>query len=263
MSQPRSEIAELARRLDDAECGASEIERITIAQAAFSTDQAYLVQEELIALKEARGHRVIGWKMGLTSRAKQLMMGIDQPIYGSLLDYMRVDPGGTIQLGSLIHPKVEPEIAFVLARELRGSGLTVADVLAATDHVVPALEVLDSRYVDFKFAVPDVIADNTSACRFVIAEAGCSPESADPRLTGVVLERNGSVELTGAGGAVLGHPARSVAMLAALLDRKGKALPAGALVLTGGITEAIAVAEGDLVSAHFDRLGSVSVRFGR
>jgi 2-oxo-3-hexenedioate decarboxylase len=159
----------------------------------------------------------------------------------------------------LIHPRVEAEIAFVLGEDLEGPGVTGAQALKATRYVLPALEFVDSRYENFKFTLPDVVADNTSASRFVLGSKLTAPEDLDLDLIGVTLQINGEIRGLGAGAAVLGHPANSVAMLANMLIRKGEELKAGDVVLTGGITEAIRVEPGDVVTAKLDQLGDVSV----
>jgi 2-oxo-3-hexenedioate decarboxylase len=161
----------------------------------------------------------------------------------------------------LIHPKVEPEIAFVLKSALRGPGCHVGAVLAATDFVVPALEVIDSRYEDFRFDLASVIADNTSASRFVVGGVARSIEGFDLRTLGIVMQKNGAIVAMAAGAAVLGHPAAAVAMLANTLARRGEEVPAGTLILSGGATEAIPVTAGDSIHVRFQDLGSLSLRF--
>lgn len=157
--------------------------------------------------------------------------------------------------------KVEPEIAFVLNRTLRGPGCHIGTVLAATDFVIPAIEVIDSRYRDFKFDLKSVVADNTSASRFVVGGRMGSARDLELRTLGVVLEKNGEPVAFGAGAAVLGHPAAAIAMLVNHLGTRGKELPAGSLILSGGITEAVAVQAGDNVTLRVQELGSVSVCF--
>jgi 2-oxo-3-hexenedioate decarboxylase len=188
-------------------------------------------------------------------------MGVNVPAFGVLINTTCVPEGGAIEFSSLIHPKVEAEIAFVTRDELRGSNLSIDEVLAATEFVLPAVEVIDSRYRDFKFDLPSVIADNTSAARYVVGGAPRRPDGLDLALLGVVMEKNGQLVGTAAGAAVLGHPAASVAELVAWLDRRGQSLPAGSLVMTGGVTEAVAVAPGDSINVRIQHLGSVAFRF--
>ena len=188
-------------------------------------------------------------------------MGVTDPVFGFLVDDYSVPEGGTVQTRELIHPKVEPEIVFVLKHALKGPGCHIGAVLAATDFVLPGIEVIDSRYRDFKFDLKSVVADNTSASRFVVGGRIASVRDLDLRTLGVVLEKNGQPVAMGAGAAVLGHPAAAVAMLVNHLGRRGQSLPAGSLVLSGGITEAVAVQAGDNVTLRIQNLGSVSVRF--
>jgi 2-oxo-3-hexenedioate decarboxylase len=204
---------------------------------------------------------LIGLKAGLTSHAKMKQMGVDTPVFGFLVDGFSVPEGGEVKTRELIHPKVEPEIAFVLKRALKGPGCHIGAVLAATDFVLPGIEVIDSRYRDFKFDLKSVVADNTSAARFVVGGRAMRPEQVDLRTLGVVMEKNGEIVSIGAGAAVLGHPAAAVAALANHLGQRGQEIPAGALILSGGVTEAVAVEPGDHVSLRIQHLGSVSLRF--
>ena len=164
-------------------------------------------------------------------------------------------------MSELIHPKVEPEIAFVLKKALKGPGCHIGSVLAATDFVLPGIEVIDSRYRDFKFDLKSVIADNTSAARFVIGGNPVYVGDVDLRTVGIVLEKNGEPVAFGAGAAVLGHPAAAIAMMANHLGARGEEIPAGTLILSGGVTEAVAVAAGDNVTLKIQGMGSTSLRF--
>jgi 2-oxo-3-hexenedioate decarboxylase len=188
-------------------------------------------------------------------------MGVDQPSYGFLADYFAVPDGGEVNMKRLIHPKVEPEIAFVTKSPLKGPGCHIGAVLAATDFVLPAIEIIDSRYRDFKFDMKSVIADNSSSSRFVIGGSPTSIENLDLGTLGIVMEKNGVQVAIGASASVLGHPAASVALLADMLGDRGEEIPSGSLILTGGITEAVAVVSGDAVMLRVQSLGSVSVRF--
>ncbi|TDF64938.1 2-oxo-3-hexenedioate decarboxylase [Cupriavidus sp. L7L] len=254
-------IEQLAEHLENAELKREAVAKITDAYPDMDWDDAYAIQDAIRARKEARGVRVAGLKMGLTSFAKMRQMGVSDPVYGFLTDYGASLDGAAIDTASLIHPKVEAEIAFVLKRPLKGPGCHIGDVLAATDFVVPAVEVIDSRYENFKFDLKSVIADNTSSARFVVGGVSRSAEGLDLKSLGVVLEKNGEVVATAAGAAVLGHPANSVAMLANMLGARGRELPAGVFIMTGGVTEAIAVASGDNVTVRYQHLGTVSMRF--
>ena len=261
MSLDRATVEQLAEHLENAELERREVVKITDSHPDMSWDDAYDIQEAIRARKAGRGGKVAGLKMGLTSKAKMNQMGVDDPIYGFLTDYGAVRDGGEIKVSGLIHPKIEAEIAFVLKAPLRGGGCTVEQVLAATDFVMPALEVIDSRYLDFKFDLKSVIADNTSAARFVVGGAPRSPVGLDLPNLGLVMMKNGSIAATAAGSEVLGDPALSVAMLADMLAKRGRELPAGTLILTGGATIAVPVEAGDNITLRVQNLGDVSVRF--
>lgn len=254
-------IAALAEHLETCQQQARDTPKITDEYPGMGWDDAYAIQDRILARKIGRGARVIGYKAGLTSHAKMRQMGVSDPVFGFLVDEYSVAEGSEIPVASLIHPKVEPEIAFVTRSELRGPGCHVGSVLAACDLVLPGIEVIDSRYRDFRFDLKSVVADNTSAARFVVGGRGAAVRDLDLRTLGVVLEKNGQPVALGAGAAVLGHPAAAVAMLVNHLGRRGQSLPAGSLVLSGGITEAVAVQAGDHVTLRVQHLGSVSLRF--
>lgn len=186
-------------------------------------------------------------------------MNVKEPIYGYIFDIMVVQEGSALSLSELIHPKVEAEIAFVLGKDIEGPGISGVHVLAATEYVLPALEIIDSRYENFQFTLPDVVADNASSSRVVFGNQLRRPEELELDLIGTTLSINGEIRALGSGGAVLGNPANSVAMLANILHRKGSKLKAGQIILTGGITEAILLENGDAVVAKFDQLGQVSI----
>lgn len=254
-------IERLAAHLDAAETERREVHKITDDYPGMDWEDAYAIQDALRAFKEARGVRVAGLKMGLTSHAKMRQMGVVDPVYGFITDYGAVADGGEIDTKSLIHPKVEAEIAFVTRRPLKGPGCHIGSVLAATDFILPAVEIIDSRYENFRFDLKSVIADNTSSARYVLGGTHRNAEGIDLKNLGVVMEKNGEVVAMASGAAVLGHPAQSVAMLANMLGARGREIPAGTLILTGGVTEAVAVAAGDNVTVRYQHLGSVSMRF--
>lgn len=261
MPLDRNTIAQLAEHLESAELQARAVPKITDAHPALDLDDAYAIQAELRRRKEARGHRLAGLKAGLTSRAKMKQMGVEVPVFGLIFDYMSVADGGEIKSAELIHPKVEAEIAFMLKHPLRGPGCHVGAVLAATDFVVPAVEIIDSRYENFRFDLPSVVADNTSSSRFVVGGVARSVEGLDLRTLGMVMEKNGEIVAMAAGAAVLGHPAAAVAMLANHLAQRGEEVPAGTFIMSGGATEAVLVQKGDAIQVRYQDLGSVSMRF--
>jgi 2-oxo-3-hexenedioate decarboxylase len=261
MPLERSTIEALARHLDSCVKEVRDTEKLTDQHPEMSWEEAYAIQEAWRALALAEGARLVGFKAGLTSVAKMKQMGVETPVFGFLLDRFAIAEGGEVAAASLIHPRIEPEIAFVMKKRLAGPGVTLAQVLAATDFVIPAIEVIDSRYRDFRFDLKSVIADNTSAARFVLGGRARPVEALDLRTLGVVLSINGEARAFGAGAAVLGHPAAAVAELANHLARRGEALEAGQVVLSGGITEALAVAAGDHVLLEVAELGTVGFRF--
>jgi 2-oxo-3-hexenedioate decarboxylase len=261
MALQRSEIEALAAHLESAELEARDVTKITDDYPQMDWADAYDIQDEIRRRKEARGHRTVGLKAGLTSFAKMKQMGVEVPCFGFVSDYMSRPDGGEIRTAELIHPKVEAEICIVTKAPLKGPGCHVGAVMAAIDFVIPAVEIIDSRYRDFKFDLKSVIADNTSASRFVIGGRSRRVEELDLRTLGVVLEKNGQIMAMAAGAAVLGHPAAAVAMMANHLGARGQEIPAGSFIMTGGVTEAIAVQAGDSVNVRFQDLGSVSMRF--
>ena len=254
-------IAQLAEHLDNCQRNAQDTPKITDQHPDMDWDDAYAIQDAILARHLQRGARVVGLKAGLTSHAKMKQMGVETPVFGFLVDEYSVLEGAEVKVSELIHPKVEPEIAFVLKHALRGPGCHIGAVLAATDFVMPGIEVIDSRYRDFKFDLKSVVADNTSASRFVVGGQPLRPNELDLRTVGVVLEKNGEPVALGAGAAVLGHPAAAIAMLANHLGARGQEIPAGSVILSGGITEAVAVAAGDNVCLRVQGMGSVSLRF--
>lgn len=261
MKLAREIIEQLAIRLETCELEARDTTKITDDHPDMEWDDAYAIQDEIKRRKLARGVRIVGLKAGLTSHAKMKQMGVESPVFGFLADYFSVPEGGEIDSSKLIHPKVEPEIAFVTKAPLKGPGCHIGAVLAATDFVIPAIEIIDSRYRDFKFDLKSVVADNCSSSRFVVGGRMGNVAELDLRTTGIVLEKNGEPVAFGAGAAVLGHPAAAIAMLANMLGEKGEEIPAGTLILSGGITEAVAVQAGDAVTLRVQDLGSVSCRF--
>jgi 2-oxo-3-hexenedioate decarboxylase len=261
MSLDKATIEKLAKHCEDAELEAYEITKITEDYPEMTYKDAYDIQWTARAAKEARGHKIVGMKMGLTSQAKMKQMGVSDPCYGYLADYFSFGDGACIKIDELIHPKVEAEIAFVLKSDLSGPGCHIGDVLAATDFVMPAVEIIDSRYKDFKFDLKSVIADNSSSSRYVTGGRMRDVKDLDLKTLGVVMEINGEVVEVGAGAAVLGHPATAIAMLANMLAERGEKLKAGEYILSGAITAAVSVKKGDNVTVKFQDLGTLSFKF--
>ncbi|MFK8068547.1 MAG: 2-oxo-3-hexenedioate decarboxylase [Gammaproteobacteria bacterium] len=261
MSLDQKTIESLAEHLENAELQAKDVVKITDEYPDIDWKDAYDIQWEIRRRKESRGHRVSGLKMGLTSWAKMKQMGVETPIYAFLADYFSLPDGSEVKTDELIHPKVEAEIAVVTNKILRGPGCHIADVMSSIEYVIPAVEIIDSRYRDFKFDLKSVIADNASSSRFVTGGCARKIEDLDLKTLGVVMEKNGKVVEVGAGAAVLGHPAASVAMLANMLAERGEEIPAGTFIMTGGITAAVGVEKGDAISVRYQDLGSVSMVF--
>jgi 2-oxo-3-hexenedioate decarboxylase len=257
----KAQVEKLAEHLENAELQAYEVTKITDDYPDMTFEDAEDIQWEIRRRKEARGNKIVGMKMGLTSWAKMKQMGVEKPCYGFLADYFSVPDGGEIKHDELIHPKIEAELAFVTKKALKGPGVHIADVLAATDFVMPAVEVIDSRYKDFKFDLKSVIADNSSSTRFVTGGRMKPVSELDLKNLGVVMEINGEVVEVGAGAAVLGHPAASVAMLANMLGERGEELPAGSFVMIGAITAAVQVNKGDNFTVRYQDLGTLSGKF--
>lgn len=250
---------EIARSLIDAARTRTAIAPLTNTYPDLDFDTAYEVQDAVVSARVEEGAVVVGAKLGLTSRAKQQQMNVDRPLYGFLTDDMQIDTGEPLVCSEYIQPRCEPEVAFLLHRDLSGAGVTAAHVLAATELVFPAIDVLDSRFAGYKFTFTDVIADNSSCAGFTLGGQATDPEGIDLRLIGCSFEKNGQLIATAAGAAVLGHPAASVAWMVRQLAARGRGLQAGQVVMAGALTEAIAVAPGDTVVARFDRLGTVEL----
>lgn len=253
-------IHALTDRVLQAQDNATPITKLTDDHPSMSIADGYAVQDELRQRWIARGDRCVGLKAGLTSKAKMLQMGVDVPSFGILMASFSRPENSAIDTRELVHPRVEAEIAFVMKDELRGE-VTVEQVIAATDYIIPAVEVIDSRYEKFKFDLVSVIADNGSSARYVAGGRPRDPREMDLRTIGVVIEKNGEIMALGASAAVLNHPANAIVMLVKHLADRGEVLPAGSYVMTGGITEAIAVQAGDCITARFQDMGSVSFRF--
>jgi 2-oxopent-4-enoate/cis-2-oxohex-4-enoate hydratase len=224
-------------------------------------EDAYRIQERMIARRLAAGETVVGKKIGVTSKVVQDMLGVHQPDFGWLLSGMVYAEGEAIPAERLIQPRAEGELAFLLRGDLRGPGVTAADVLAATELVFPCFEIVDSRIQDWKIAIQDTVADNASCGVFVLGGRAVDPRALDLRLVGMVLEKNGEVVATGAGAAALGSPVNAVAWLANTLGRLDIPLRAGEIVLSGSLTPLVPVRAGDSLHIDVGGIGGCSVRF--
>jgi len=254
-------VARLAERVDRAALERHTIPVLTTEYPAMTEGDAYAVQAALQARMEARGVRVTGLKMGLTSKAKMLQMGLAASLHGFITDHAAYGDGAEVPVARFIHPRIEAEIAVVTKHALRGPDCSLAEAAAAIDFVLPAVEIIDSRFEAFKFDLASVVADNTSAAGYVLGGRLRAASDIDLLTEGVVMNRNGQVAETGAGAAVLGNPLESIAMLVRQRAALGAEVPAGTLILTGGITAAVHVAAGDVVVVQYQQLGSIRIKF--
>jgi 2-oxo-3-hexenedioate decarboxylase len=247
-------VDELARRLAKATADRTAIDRLSDEFPELDLAAAYRVQHR----QRPDTGPVAGWKLGVTSRADQAQVNISEPTYGFLRPEYAIDLGAPLDTSGLIRPRAEPEIVFTLGVDLSGPHVTASQVLAACSGVAVGLEILDSRYRDDTFTVADVVADNSSAGRYVVG-APVVPAGIDLRLVGVVLEHNGEVVATASGSAALGHPAAAAAWLVRARHAQGEGLCAGEIVLSGGLTAAVPIRPGDTVVATIDRLGTIEL----
>ncbi len=237
------------------------LEPLTSRHPDITIDDAYAIQQKMLARRLAAGEKVVGKKIGVTSQAVMNMLGVFQPDFGWLTDGMVYNEGQAIPANTLIQPKAEGEIAFVLKKTLKGPGITAADVLAATEGVMACFEIVDSRIRDWKIKIQDTVADNASCGVFVLGDRLVDPRDVDLATVGMVLEKNGDIVATGAGAAALGHPANAVAWLANTLGAHGIALEAGEVVLSGSLGIMVPVAAGDNLRVTMGGIGGCSVRF--
>lgn len=251
----------LAEVLFEAEKNRIQIDRLTDDNPEMTVEDAYRIQLENVNRRVAAGEKPIGMKIGLTSQAMQKLMNVNVPDYGHLFDSMLLTDGQSCHISELIQPKVEGELSFCLNKTLKGPGVTVADVFEATHYIVPSIEVVDSRIKDWTIKLQDTIADNGSSARLMIGSHMMPIENVDMRLTGMTLEKNGELINSGTTAEVWGNPAAAVAWLANMLAELGMELKAGSIVMAGALTAAFPVEVGDVVTASFYGMGSVSVKF--
>ena len=247
-----------AKELHEARLDRSTVPTLTSRWREMTRDDAYAVQEVGLAHRRAAGEHIVGGKLGFTSLAMQRAMGVDSPNYGWLTDAMLVHDN-VIRIAELIHPKVEPEIAFLLADDLDAS-TGASDVLAKTLAVMPCLEIVDSRYDRFQFQALDNIADNSSAGQVIVGAASTPPTGIDLRTVGVVVSVDGTPVMTASGAAVLDDPAAAVAWMARAVADSDRPLQAGDIVISGGLTAPIDLEAGMSVRVDVDRVGSAVFR---
>jgi 2-oxopent-4-enoate hydratase len=259
--QPALLHQDLADELWEADRSAKPVAPLTERYPDLVLDDAYAIQTINIDRRVAAGQRIIGRKVGLTSRPMQELLGVDEPDFGVLTDEMMVEDGDLIDLRRLNQPRVEAELAFVMERDLAGPGVTTGVALAAIAGALPAVEIVDSRVADWKIKLVDTVADNASSGLLVVGGRLRPVAELDLRLLGVAVSRRGELIDTGAGAAALGNPARCVAWLANKLGAFGAGLKAGDIVLPGAVHKMVPVAPGDVFRADFAHLGAVTVRF--
>lgn len=262
-----SQVAEAALRIDTAERTRTQIGHLSRLYPAMTIEDAYAVQRAWVAQKLASGRTLRGHKVGLTSRAMQQSSQINEPDFGDLLDDMFYCSGADLPMSRFIVPRVEVELAFVLARPLRGPGVTIFDVLSATDYVVPALEIIDARIqqIDPETKAPrrvmDTIADNAANAAVVIGGRPIRPLEVDLRWVSALLYCNGTIEESGVAAAVLNHPANGIVWLANKLAHYGVGLSAGETILGGSFTRPVPAKAGDVFHVDYGALGAVACRF--
>ena len=230
-------------------------------EPGLTLDDAYRIQERFVARRLQAGETIVGKKIGATSKPIQDFLGVFQPDFGQLTSGMVHKEGDTIDLGRLIQPKAEAELAFVLKEDLKGPGITAMDVIRATDYVVPCFEIVDSRITDWKIRIQDTVADNASCGVYVLGETRGDPRRLDITLAGMVLEKNGELFSTGVGAAVQGSPANAVAWLANTLGELGIPFKAGEVILSGSQSALVPIADGDELVCTVGGLGRCRVNF--
>lgn len=254
-------IQQYGDELYQAFLGRKAVPPLTDREADITIEDAYQIQLRMIQRRLDAGERVVGKKIGVTSKVVMDMLKVNQPDFGHLLSGMVCNEGQAISVGTMIAPKAEAEVAFILSRDLQGPGVTAADVLRATDCVMPCFEIVDSRIQDWKIRIQDTVADNASCGVFTLGGVRKSPHDIDLSLAGMVLEKNGEIISTSAGASVQGSPVNAVAWLANTLGKLGIGLKAGDVILSGSQSPLVPVVAGDSLYCSVGGLGGTSVRF--
>jgi len=256
-----TDLGAVAARLLEAYATKTPVPPLVETYDRLTLNEAYAIQQLQVSSRLAAGAVIAGYKVGLTSEPMRQQIGVTEPDFGHLLTDMAYAADASVPVTEFLQPRAEPEIALVLGKPLRGTRLSVSDLIAATAYAVPAIEIIDSRIANWKISLLDTVADNASSGGFVLGQSPVPVDRLDLSLTGCVLRRNGRIVSTGAGAAVLGSPLNSATWLANELIGRGAELEPGHVILTGSITAAIPVVAGDAVTASFDRLGSVTAVF--
>ena len=234
---------------------------LTDREPDITIEDAYNIQSRMIARRVSAGESIVGKKIGVTSKAVQDMIGVDRPDFGQLTSGMAYAAGQELPIGGLVAPRAEAEVAFVLKRDLNGPGITAADVIRATDYVVPCFEIVDSRITDWKIKIQDTVADNASCGVYLLGKSKASPLDLDLNLAGMVLERNGELFSTAAGAAVQGGPVNAVVWLANTLGELGIPFKAGEVILSGSQSTLVPIKAGEHMRCTVGGLGSCEVYF--
>ena len=257
----KSKIEKYGDELYDALINRKAVAPLTDREADITIEDAYQIQQRMIQRRVEAGETIIGKKIGVTSKVVMDMLKVNQPDFGHLLSGMVYNEGQPISVSTMIAPKAEAEVAFILARDLEGPGVTAADVLRATDCVMPCFEIVDSRIKDWKIKIQDTVADNASCGVLVLGGVRKSPRKLDLALAGMVLAKNGDIISTSTGAAVQGSPVNAIAWLANTLGRLGIGLKAGEIILSGSQSPLVPVVAGDSLTCNVGGLGGTSVRF--
>ncbi len=258
----KSQITKFGDALFDAMTARTTIAPLTTQAPDITLDDAYLISRRFLERRLATGERVVGTKIGVTSQTVMTMLNVHQPDFGYLTDTMMFATGAEVPAGStLIAPRAEGEIAFILKRDLCGPGVTNADVIRATDFVMPCFEIVDSRITDWKIKIQDTIADNASCGVVVLGDRAIKPTAVDLSTCGIVVSLNGEIISTGAGAAALGSPVNCITWLANTLGARGVSLKAGEVILSGSLVPLQPVKPGDNMHMAIGGIGQCSVRF--
>jgi 2-oxo-hept-3-ene-1,7-dioate hydratase len=257
----------LAQELHQAEQSGQQVKQISLRYPDVTVEEAYAIQKQWVAIKVSEGQKIKGHKIGLTSRAMQISSQITEPDYGTLLDEMFYEDGKDIPISRFIDPKVEVELAFILGKELKGENVTIFDVLAATDYVTPAVEIIDARIqrvdpdINRMRKVMDTISDNAANAGIILGGRPVKVDDIDLRWVSALLYKNAVIEETGVAAGVLNHPANGVAWLAKKFAPHNIALEAGQVILAGSFTRPVEVSAGDTIQVDYGPLGNISCRF--
>ncbi|MFT5895379.1 MAG: 2-oxo-hept-3-ene-1,7-dioate hydratase [bacterium] len=268
MSLTNEQVTDTASRLLSAQAAGEQIGLLSLQYPDLDMDDAYRIQAQILAQKVASGRQIIGWKIGLTSKAMQLALNIDIPDSGILFDDMYFKSGDTVPQGRFIQPRIEAEIAFVMKYAIAGEDVTREDVIAATDYVTPSIEILDTRIVRVDAAsgktrtVNDTISDNAANAGIVLGDERHAIDSHDLRWVGAIVSSNGNVEETGLGAGVLNDPVESVVWLARRMAAYGQGIEPGQVILSGSFIRPLECPSGSNIDADFGAFGRVAINFG-